>query len=106
MTLPVSQNCPAPGHPHLYPGQPAPFHSVVEDEMEGQVGAGQGISLLMVSLFSGMVEDITTSLPEPGLQRCSTVHSLPSPWSEAPNLRTAMADSHRPSFPPGLGAPK
>lgn len=27
----VSQNCPAPVHPPLYPGEPAPLCSVVED---------------------------------------------------------------------------
>lgn len=48
-----------------------------------QVSSRQGISLLPVSLVSGILEDTTTSFPEPGIQRCS---DLPNPQSEAPNL--------------------
>lgn len=67
----VSQNCPAPGHPQLYPGQAAPFHSVVKNELKVQVSSRQGMSLLPGSLVSGMIEDTTTSLSERGIQRCS-----------------------------------
>lgn len=57
--------------PGMNLGQPAPFHSGVEDEMGVQVSSRQGRSLLPGSLVSGMVEDTTTSLPEPGIQRGS-----------------------------------
>lgn len=55
--------------PGLNLGQPAPFHSVAEDEMGVQVSSRQGINL---------------SLPEPGIKRCSDLINPLTPSLKPP----------------------